>query len=97
MQLREAGLHGHKPDERFSIYSLEYYAEYVTMDANCKLHTGIRHTWNCVKEGFPSVANLRKFMSHHDQIAADAGIELITVMAFIRRVSNGEVVAETKL
>jgi hypothetical protein len=97
LRLREGGLHGHRPDDRLLIYSLEYYAEYVTMDDQCKLHTGLRHTWNCKVQGFPTPHNLRKFMSEKDGRAVELGIELITVMAFLRRADTGEVVAEVNL
>lgn len=97
-QLREAGLpRPHNANPTLSTYHLEYYAEYTTMDANCKLHAGIRHMWNCAKDGFPSPANLRRFLAAHDDVAASMGVELITVAAVIRRVSNGETVAETTL
>jgi hypothetical protein len=62
------------------------------MDGSGKFHAGIKHVWNCAKDGFPSAVTLRKFMARKDAKNAQCGAELITVMGFIRRVSDGTVV-----
>lgn len=96
-QLRQAGNRPHPVDSPYSTYSLEYYVEYTTMCGALKLHSGIRHKWNVLTNGFPSKGNLRKWCAEHDNTAYRAGVELLTVKACLRRCSNGEVMAEVEL
>jgi hypothetical protein len=92
-QSREmTGPRAHMPNSRISTFQLDYYVEYVNMSADGKFHTGLKHLWNCAKDGFPSAVTLRKFMARKDAKNAACGAELITVMGFIRRVSDGAVV-----
>jgi hypothetical protein len=96
-QLRQAGNRSHPVDSPYSTFSLEYYVEYTTMCSALKFHPGIRHKWNVLKDGFPTPHNLRKWCREHDQKAEEAGHELLTVKAALRRCSNGEVMAEVEL
>jgi hypothetical protein len=97
-QSREmTGPRAHQPNTRISTFQLDYYVEYVNMDENGKFHTGLKHVWNCQKDGFPSAHALRKFMARKDVQNAASNAELITVMGFIRRTDTGEVVEKYAL
>lgn len=97
MQLREGRGYSSELRYRCSTHNLEYYVEYVTMDDTYKYHPQLQAQWNCVRDGFPSVHNLRKYVLNHDKLAAAAGYDIIIVTAWLRRSSTGEVVTKWTL
>jgi hypothetical protein len=96
-QLRQGGYGQHPVDSPYSTYSLEYYVEYTTMCSDLRYHTGIRHKWNVVKDGFCNRGNLQKWCREHEHVAHNGKVELLVVVAALRRCSNGEVMAEVEL
>lgn len=93
-QLRGSRYGEHPVESPLATYALEYYVDYTTLCTELRAHPGMKHSWHCIKDGFPSPDNLRKWVTKQEAIALAAGHEVLIMAAAIRRSSNGEFMLE---